>query len=98
MATQARIQDSEGGGAYRNFRSGSKLLQGPGQIDKQNKIADSRRGGGGVRSPQKNPVSAHATLPMFVMSTDFGLIQGGASIAGHVKNEATHMYTLYSRP
>ena len=51
---QARIQDSEGGGvvhseggggSYRNFRSGSKLLQGPGQINKQKKIADSRRGG-----------------------------------------------------
>ena len=60
--TQARIQDSEvcvcvwgggsyiqkgGGGSYRNFRSGSKLLQGSGQINKQKKIADSRRGGGG---------------------------------------------------
>ena len=59
----ARIQDSEGGGyvhseggggSYRNFRSGSKLLQGPGQINKQKKIADSRRGGG-VRSPKKPP-------------------------------------------
>ena len=37
---------SEGGVSYRNFRSGSKLLQGPGQINKQKKIADSRRGGG----------------------------------------------------
>ena len=36
---------SEGGVSYRNFRSGSKLLQGPGQINKQTKIADSRRGG-----------------------------------------------------
>ena len=46
-----------GGGSYRNFRSGSKLLQGPGQINKQNKIADSRRGGGGgVRSPPKKPL------------------------------------------
>ena len=36
---------SEGGVSYRNFRSGSKLLQGPGQINKQKKIADSRRGG-----------------------------------------------------
>ena len=42
MSMQARIQDSEGGvvhseggGSYRNFRSGSKLLQGPGQINKQ---------------------------------------------------------------
>ena len=42
-----------GGGSYRNFRSGSKLLQGPGQINKQKKIADSRRGGG--RSPKKTP-------------------------------------------
>ena len=40
-----------GGGSYRNFRSGSKLLQGPGQINKQQKIADSRRGG--FRSPKK---------------------------------------------
>ena len=63
---QARIQDSEGGGggfvhsegrggggggSYRNFRSGSKLLQGPGQINKQKKIADSR--GGGFRTPKK---------------------------------------------
>ena len=45
---------SEGGVSYRNFRSGSKLLQGPGQINKQKKIADSRRGGG-FRSPKKNP-------------------------------------------
>ena len=30
-----------------NFRSGSKLLQGPGQINKQTKIANSRGGGGG---------------------------------------------------
>ena len=42
---------SEGGVSYRNFRSGSKLLQGPGQINKQKKIADSRRGG--FRSPKK---------------------------------------------
>ena len=41
-----------GGGSYRNFRSGSKLLQGPGQINKQKKIADSRRGG--FDHPQKN--------------------------------------------
>ena len=39
-----------GGGSYRNFRSGSKLLQGPGKINKQQKIADSRRGG--FRSPK----------------------------------------------
>ena len=53
---------SEGWVSYMNFRSGSKLLQGPGQINKQTKIANSRGGGGGgggVRSPQKNPVSAH---------------------------------------
>ena len=42
-----------GGGSYRNFRSRSKLLQGPGQINKQKKIADSRRRGGGVRTPKK---------------------------------------------
>ena len=41
-----------GGGSYRNFRSGSTLLQGPRQINKQQKIADSRRGG--FRSPPKN--------------------------------------------
>ena len=29
---------SEGGVLYRNFRSGSKLLQGPGQINKQKKL------------------------------------------------------------
>ena len=45
---------SEGGVSYRNFRSGSKLLQGPGQINKQTKIADSRRGGGVPMTPQKN--------------------------------------------
>ena len=51
---------SEGGVSYRKFRSGSKLLQGPGQINKQKKkIADSRRGGGGGSDhPKKNPVSA----------------------------------------
>ena len=63
---QGRIQDSEGGGvrtfrrggggSYRNFRSGSKLLQGPGQTNKQKKIADSRRGGGGGPITQKNPL------------------------------------------
>ena len=46
---------SEGGVLYRNFRSGSKLLQGPGQINKQKKIADSRGGGGGGSDhPKKN--------------------------------------------
>ena len=44
---------SEGGVSYRDFRSGSKLLQGPGQINKQKKIADSHRGG--FRSPKKKP-------------------------------------------
>ena len=43
---------SEGGVSYRNFRSGSKLLQGSGQINKQKKIADSRRGGGGSDDPK----------------------------------------------
>ena len=52
---------SEGGVSYRNFRRGSKLLQGPGQINKQNKIADSRRGGGSD-DPPKKPVSAHGPL------------------------------------
>ena len=66
---QARIQDSEGGGSYiqkggvsyRNFRSGSKLLQGPGQINKQERnCRQPWGGGGGVRSPPppKKTVSA----------------------------------------
>ena len=46
---------SEGGVSYRNFRRGSKLLQGPGQINKQTKIADSRRGGGGGSDDPKTP-------------------------------------------
>ena len=66
---QARIQDSEGGGGrtfrrgggggfvhYRNFRSGSKLVQGPswpGQIKKQKKEIAAM--GGGVRSPKRPP-------------------------------------------
>ena len=59
---QARIQDSEGGGgfvhseggvSYRNFRSGSKLLQGPGQINKQTKLQTAVGGGG--PNTQKNP-------------------------------------------
>ena len=59
------VHSEGGGGSYRNFRSGSKLLQGPEQINKQKKIADSRRGGG-VRTPQKKPpVSAHATIKTF---------------------------------
>ena len=64
--SQSGAQDSEGGvggsyiqkgggGSYRNFRSRSKLLQGPGQINKQKKIADSRRrGGGGPNTQKKN--------------------------------------------
>ena len=68
-ASQGRIQDSEGGVSYiqkggvsyRNFRSGSKLLQGPGQINKQKKIADSCRGVSD--HPKKSPVSAHASCP-----------------------------------
>ena len=46
------VHSEAGGGSYRNFRSGSKLLQGPGQINKQKIIADSRRGG--PITPQKN--------------------------------------------
>ena len=42
-----------GGVVHRNFRSGSKLLQGPGQINKQTKIADSRRGGSDPPPPKK---------------------------------------------
>ena len=53
-----------------NFRSGSKLLQGPGQINKQKKIADSRRGGGSDHPPpppkKKTPVSAHGGLHYIV--------------------------------
>ena len=52
------VHSEGGGGSYRNFRSGSKLLQGPGQINKQKKIADSRRGGVSDH-PKKTPVSAH---------------------------------------
>ena len=55
------------GVSYRNFRSGSKLLQGPGQINKQNKIADSRRGGGSDHPPpppKKKPVSAHGATAL----------------------------------
>ena len=58
---------SEGGVSYRNFRSGSKLLQGPGQINKQKKIADSH--GGGSDHPKKNPVSAHETTVGPTIST-----------------------------
>ena len=61
---QARIKDSEGGGfvhseggvSYRNFRSGSKLLQGPGQINKQKKMQTAV--GGVSDHPKKKPVSA----------------------------------------
>ena len=35
-----------GGGSYRNFRSGSKLLQDPGQINKQKKLQTAVGGGG----------------------------------------------------
>ena len=40
-----------GGGSYRNFRSGSKLLQGSGQINKQK--LQTAVGGGGPMTPQK---------------------------------------------
>ena len=71
LKSQARIQaqkggvvHSEGGVSYRNFRSGSKLLQGPGQINKQKKNADSRRGGGGVRWPKDPPcIRAWVVMP-----------------------------------
>ena len=43
---------SEGGVSYRNFRSGSKLLQGPGQINKQKKLQTAV---GGVSDDPKNP-------------------------------------------
>ena len=68
IQSQARIQDSEGGGV-RTFRRGGGFVQefqeriqivaGPGQINKQKKIADSRRGGGGgCDHPKETPVSA----------------------------------------
>ena len=41
-----------GGGSYRNFRSGSKLLQDPGQITKQEKLQTAV--GGGSDHPPKN--------------------------------------------
>ena len=51
-----------GGGSYRNFRSGSKLLQGPGQINKQKKLQTAVGGGGDhpPPPPKKKPVSAPA--------------------------------------
>ena len=55
---------SEGGVSYRNFRSGSKLLQGPGQINKQKKLQTAVGGGvtrknrGGPITRKKTPVSA----------------------------------------
>ena len=66
---QARIQDSEGGVVhseggvpYRNFRSGSKLLQGPGQINKQTKLQTAV--GWVSDHPKKNPVSAPDEYPI----------------------------------
>ena len=58
----SRIQKGGGayiqkGAVYRNFRSGSKLLQGPGQINKQKKL-QTAVGGGGSDHPPKKPVSA----------------------------------------
>ena len=47
------VHSEGGGGSYRNFRSGSKLLQGPGQINKQKKIADRHRGGSDHPPPPK---------------------------------------------
>ena len=41
-----------GGGSYRNFRSGSKLLQGPGQINKHKKL-QTAVGGGASDHPKK---------------------------------------------
>ena len=37
------VHSEGGGGSYRNFRSGSKLLQGPGQINKQKKYGTLER-------------------------------------------------------
>ena len=77
---EARIQDSEGGGgfvhseggvSYRNFRSGSKLLQGPGQINKQNKIA---KRGGVSGHPKKKPVSAPAMYVLNLTHEDGSII------------------------
>ena len=59
----ARIQDSEGGGGVRTFRRGGfvqefqervQIVAGPWANQQAKKIADSRRGGGGVPiTPQK---------------------------------------------
>ena len=69
----SRIQK---GGGVRTFRRGGGVRTGisgadpnccralHGQINKQKKIADSRRGGGGVRSPPKKPVSAYGGIYM----------------------------------
>ena len=47
-----------GGGSYRNVKNGSKLLQGPGQINKQKRnCRQPWGGGGGSDHPPKNPVS-----------------------------------------
>ena len=51
------VHSEGGGGSYRNFRSGSKLLQGPGQINKQKKLQTAV--GGVSDHPKKKPVSAH---------------------------------------
>ena len=62
-----------GGGSYRNFRSGSKLLQGPGQINKQKQIADSR-GGGGVPMTKPPPPPPY---PRMVGGGGGGGVDGG---------------------
>ena len=64
---------SEGGVSYRNFMSGSKLLQGPGQINKQKTdiALQTAVGGGGpiTPPPKKKTVSAHAYLSYSIEST-----------------------------
>ena len=73
--TQARIQDSEGGGGgsyiqkgggggfVQEFQERIQIVAGPWANQQAKQIADSRRGGGGVRSPKKPPVSAPGTHP-----------------------------------
>ena len=51
------VHSEGGGGSYRNFRSGSKLLQGPGQINKQKKLQTAV--GGVSEHPKNPPVSVH---------------------------------------
>ena len=90
------VVHSEGGVSYRNFRSGSKLLQGPGQINKQTKIADSRRGGGGPMTPTKNlyprmQVVIHTKLLCFLGPLAPGMLGVGHPVCVCLVNPADVM-------